>query len=250
MQPPASFQPQAPGGSTIARRRRRARALTLVETLIVVAMVALLAGTALFGSGMLASNRMRSAAMLIVSGVRMGVTRANTTGRPVRMVFDLATQRVILEESASRVMLRQKEDEDNTGGGAEAATEAEQAARAEADRIVKGPRAPRASFSPVKQFGFDADDPAAGRELGGGIRYRQVQTEHDGQARSEGRAYLYFWPGGGTERASIQLTRDGDQEGLTVIVSPLTGRARIERGRVELPEARSDGEYSEREEEL
>jgi general secretion pathway protein H len=180
----------------------------------------------------------------------MGATRANTTGRPVRMVFDLANQRVILEESSGRVMLRQKEDEENTGGGAEAATEAERAAREEADRIVKGPRAPRASFSPVKQFGFDAEDPTSGRELGGGIRFRQVQTEHDGQPRNEGRAYLYFWPGGGTERAAIQLTRDGDEEGLTVIVSSLTGRAKIERGRVDLPEARSDGEYSEREDEL
>jgi len=230
--------------------RRRVRGLTLFEVLIVVALIAVLAGGALYGSGMLASNRMRSAAMLIVSGARMGITRANTTGRPVRMVFDLENRRVMLQESSTSVMLREKEDLENTGGGAEAATEAERAARAEADRILEGPRAPRAQFSPVKQFGFDTDDPAEGRELGAGIRLRQVQTEHDGEPRVEGRAYLYFWPGGGTERAAIQLTRDGDDEGLTIVVSPLTGRARIERGRVDLPEPRSDGEYSEREEEF
>ena len=145
--------------------------------------------------------------MLIMSGVRLGLTRANTTGRPVRMVFDLESDRVVLEESASRVMLREKDDEESTGGGAEAATEAERKARAEAERILEGPRAPRASFKPVKQFGFDADDPAQGRELGNGVSFRQVQTEHDGQPRQEGRAYLYFWPGGGTERAAIQLKR-------------------------------------------
>lgn len=222
--------------------------MTLIEVLIVVALIAMFSAAVMFGSGMLGSNRMRAAAMLLVSGVRLGVTRANTTGRPVRMVFDLEQHRVMLEESTTRVMLRQKEEK-NTGGGAEAATQAEKQAREEAERIVKGPKAPRASFKPVKQFGFDADNPALGRELGQGIRFHQVQTEHDTSPRTEGRAYLYFFPGGGTENAAIQLERDGDEKGLTVLVSPLTGRARVERGRIELPKPRSDGQYSEREEE-
>jgi general secretion pathway protein H len=230
--------------------RRYLRGVTLLEVLIVVALIGVLAGAVVFGSGMVGSSRMRSAGMLIISGVRLGLTRANATGRPVRMVFDLETDRVVLEESASRVMLREKEEEENTGGGAEAATEAERKARAEAERILEGPRAPRASFKPVKQFGFDADDPAQGRELGKGVSFRQVQTEHDGQPRQEGRAYLYFWPGGGTEHAAIQLQRTGDEEGITIIVSALTGRARIERGKANLPEPRSDGEYSEREDDL
>ena len=231
-------------------QRRRRRGVTLLEVLIVVALIGVLAGAVVFGSGMVGSSRMRAAGMLIISGVRLGLTRANATGRPVRMVFDLESDRVLLEESATRVMLRQKEEEESTGGGAEAATEAERKARAEAERIMEGPRAPRASFKPVKQFGFDADDPAKGRELGSGVKFRQVQTEHDGLPRQEGRAYLYFWPGGGTEHASIQLQRAGDDEGITIIVSPLTGRARIERGKVNLPEPRSDGEYSEREDDL
>ena len=33
-------------------------------------------------------------------------------------------------------------------------------AKAEAERILEGPRAPRPEFAPVKQFGFDGDDPA------------------------------------------------------------------------------------------
>src|SRR6185436_7006221 len=135
-------------------RRRHQRGVTLLEVLIVVALIGVLAGTVVFGSGMVGSSRMRAAGMLIISGVRIGLTRANATGRPVRMVFDLEGNRVVLEESSSRVMLRQKEEEESTGGGAEAATEAEKKARAEAERILEGPRAPRASFKPVKQFGF------------------------------------------------------------------------------------------------
>jgi general secretion pathway protein H len=113
---------------------------------------------------------------------------------------------------------------------------------------VQGPKAPLATFSPVAAFGADGDDAALGRELGTDIRFVQVQTEHDSEPRVEGRAYLYFWPGGGTERAAIQITRPGDVRGLTVLVSALTGRARLERGRVELEEARHDGDLQDREE--
>jgi general secretion pathway protein H len=196
------------------------------------------------------STRQRSSATLIIAGVRLGMTRANATGRPVRMVFDLDGERVQLEETTSK-MLRVKE-EDSTGAGAEPATEAEKKARAEAERIVEGVTKSRPVFTPVKQFGFDGDDPGAGRELQSGIEFSQIQTEHDELPRKEGRAYLYFWPGGGTERASIQIKKKGSDDaddGLTVMVSRLTGRAKIERGAVELPKPRSDGdEVSDREE--
>lgn len=212
-----------------------------------IALIALMSGAVIFGSGMLTSSRQRAAATLIVSGVRMGITRANTTGKPVRMVFDLDAHRLMLEET-SGVMLRKKEEK-NTGGGAEAATLAEKKAKQEAERIVDGPKAPRAEFSPVKQFGFDGDQPGAGRELGAGVKFKQVQTDHDEEPRTDGRAYLYFWPGGGTERAVVQIVRDGDPDGLSVVVSPLTGRAKIERGAVKLEGSRNDEEFGQLEEE-
>jgi general secretion pathway protein H len=228
----------------------RARGMTLIEVLIVIVIIAVVSGGILFGSGLFSSSRQRAGATLVMAGVRLGMTRANATGQPVRMVFDLDNERILLEETTGK-MLRVKEER-NTGGGAEAATEAERIARAEAERIVEGVKKSRPVFTPVKQFGFDGDDPAAGRELPTGIEFFQVQTEHDEQPRREGRAYLYFWPGGGTERAAVQIRKQGSsdaRDGLTVMVSRLTGRARIERGAVELPEPRSDGEeFSEREE--
>lgn len=207
-----------------------------------VALIALMSGAVLFGSGMLGSSRQRAAATLVLSGVRLGMARANSTGRPVRMVFDLDKDRLLLEEASGSKMLREKE-KDNTGGGAEATTEAEQNARAEADRILEGPRAPRAEFKPVKQFGFDGDEASEGRSFQPGVQFRSVQTEHDEEPRTEGRAYLYFWPGGGTERASIQVGRGDDV--LTVLVSPLTGRAKIEKGAVKLEAPKNDSDFGE-----
>jgi general secretion pathway protein H len=230
----------------LAGGRQRARGFTLVEVLIVVALMAIMSMMVVSGSGMLSGTRMRSAATLIMSSVRMAMTRSNSIGRPVRLVFDIDAGRLMMEETRGR-MLRVSDHEEGAKAGAQAATEAEQQAAEYARNIVQGPRAPEAAFTPVESFA-DGDDPALGRELGKDIRFIQVQTEHDTEPRSEGRAYLYFWPGGGTERASIQITRPGDHQGLTVLVSALTGRSKIERGRIELEEARHDVDFQEREE--
>ena len=199
------------------------------------ALIGLLAGAAIFGSGMLGSSRLRAAATLVAAGVRSGIARSNSIGRPTRLVIDLDAERVTLEEASSSRMLREKS---KPAGGAQVATEAEQAAKAESDRILEGPRAPRTAFQPAPAF---ADTPT-GRELGSGIDLVQVQTEHDEEPVTSGRAYVYFWPGGMTERAHVQLRRAGDPEGLTVTVSSLTGRTKILRGRVDLPLPKSDKE--------
>jgi general secretion pathway protein H len=226
---------------------RATRGFTLVEILLVVGLMAILSAVIVGGSGALSGTRMRSAGALIMNSVRMALTRANSIGRPVRIVFDLDNGTMMMEETRGR-MLRVRDEKEGAKAGAEAATEAEQEAAEYARDIVQGPRAPAAMFSPVASFSADADDPTKGRELGKDIRFIQVQTEHDVEPRIEGRAYLYFWPGGGTERASIQITRPGDHDGLTVLVNALTGRAQLQRGRIELEEARKDNDFQEREE--
>jgi len=227
--------------------RQRQRGLTLIEVLIAVALIALLTGSLLFGRGMLAGSRMKAAATLIVSGVRYGNTRANATGRPARLVFDFDKKQLSIEEASSSLMLREKSKDPSAG--AAPASSAEAKARAEAERIVEGPRAARPTFSKLSGVSGSIEDLVAGRPLGDGVELVQVRTEHDEDYVREGRAYIYFWPGGTTERAVVHLKKTGDKEtALSVVLSPLTGRAKIEKGAVDFPEARGfDEEYSERE---
>lgn len=202
----------------------------------------------LFGRNMLVGSRVKSAATLIVSSVRFGLARANATGRPARLVIDFDKKQLSIEEAGGSLMLREKSDDQT--GGAQPATVAENKARAEADRIIEGPHVARATFGKLAGVHGAIEDLANGRPLGDGVEVVKVKTEHDEEVINEGRAYIYFWPGGTTERAVVQLKKQGDKEpALTVVLSPLTGRAKIEKGEVDFPEPRGfEQEYSEREE--
>ncbi len=237
--------------SALNRKRAARRGMTLIEIMIVVFLIAVLTGTLLFGSGMFTGANRRAAASLVVAGVRKGLAHANTTGKPVRLAMNIDSGRLILEESSSSEALRADpnaedvdEDEPLDSGAALLAD-----AEAVAEQILSGAPGTSTSFTPVDLLGSDGDAP--GREVGSGIRFVKVQTEHDDEASESGTAYIYFWPGGVTERAIVQIAERSNEldEGLTVVVSPLTGRADIKRGRIELPEELFDDEdYSERDE--
>jgi len=221
------------------RANARRRGLTLLEVLIVVLLIALLVGAVVLGPGAFRSSQVRGAATLIISGVRLAATRANTSGRPTRLVFDIDEKRLLLEEAAGRHFARSKTE---VAGGADAATDAEKLAREESEKVLEGPREARQQFTPVPVL-TDPDDPTKGRSFGSGVDLSRIQTEHDEEPITHGRAYLYFWPGGLTEHATIYLKRaGGGDEGMTVVIRALTGRASVEKGRVDLELPREDEE--------
>lgn len=221
--------------------------MTLIEIMIVVGLMGLLMATLILGSGALLGANRRAAATLIVAGVRKGIAHANTTGKPARLVLDMENERLILEESGSSLVLRKSDEEEEIEAEKDAGDELLADAEAMADAILAGSASSGDGFSPIDALGQDGDAP--GRDLGSGVEFVKIQTEHDEKPIEDGQAYIHFWPGGLTERAVVQIGRKGDDDGLTVVVSPLTGRAVIERGYVDLPEEVFDAEeYSERDE--
>ncbi|MCL2725214.1 MAG: prepilin-type cleavage/methylation domain-containing protein [Polyangiaceae bacterium] len=223
--------------------------MTLVEVLIVLVIVAFITGAVVMGSGQLASARLRHSSTMIAGAVRVAFSRATSTSKSIRLVMDMEESAIWLEEGDQPHLVQTK---DVTGtGGAEAATMAEKEARAESDRIVKGPTAPRTNFHQIDPMGLVSSDPSKVKKaLERGITFREVQIAHDAEPRSSGRAYLYFWPGGQTERASIQLRvgRSNDErDTVTLVVSPLTGKVTVKDGAVALAQPTDDKAASERE---
>ena len=222
------------------------RGLTLIELIVTVAIIGFVTAGIVISSGAIVNSRMRGAAGMITGAVRIAFTRASATSRPNRLVFDIENGTVILEETRDALSVKK----DDVAGGAAAATEEERDAIATASRIVKGPQAPRARFTAVRALGFD-DDTSGGRPIGKGVRFRKVETAHSPDGQTSGRAYLYFWPGGQTERAAIQLavksTDEQTDDGMTILVSALTGRVRAVAGAKSMDPLRDDGTLQERE---
>jgi general secretion pathway protein H len=232
----------------IRTRRANARGLTLIELLVVIAIVIALAAGTVAGSQQLPSARLKRSAAMLAAAVKVAYTRATTNSRYERLVFDFDQEKVWLEET-DRPMLVQSNTL-SAAAGADPVSDAEKAAIAESERILKGPPVPKPHFHPVQALGFgDAETGKGGKPLQRGIKFRQVQTIHDDAARTTGRAYLYFWPGGLTERAVIQI-RVGESEEehstLTLVVMPLTGKVTVKTGPVELEKPDTDQDQSER----
>jgi general secretion pathway protein H len=231
--------------------------VTLVEILIALAIVAVVGVGAAWGSGTLPSARLKRGAVLLSTAIRAGYAHSTQRGKPARLTFNFV-QRDFTFEEADRPMLVAPKD---VAGGAEPATAAEKEAVAEADAILKGPRAPRASFRPVIPLAFDLagndhlDNVSATKHLEPGIHILLVDTGHQQQASHNvdaERAYLYFFPGGMTERAVIQLgigPNPLDDDVMTLFVHPLTGQTELHKGRRTLPKPRTDQDASERVEE-
>jgi general secretion pathway protein H len=240
-------------GSRSGSRLRRG--LTLIEILVVLAIVAIVSVGVLGGSGQLEGARLKQGAMLVSGAVRAGYARANATSKSIRLVFDFEKDTMWLEE-ADRPHLVQTKDKAGTGG-ADPVTANEKAALQESDRLIKGPQAPRPAFRPVTKGDVgDTAEQKSLRPLPRGITFREIQTGHDLEPKKAGRAYLYFWPGGETERAVIQVapkppgedrTFTDDNKTMSLIVSPLTGKVTLKQGSIALKIPTDDTEASERE---
>jgi general secretion pathway protein H len=232
--------------------------MTLLEIMVVMIIIAVLTVGIVGGTGQLAGARLRHTATALSGAVKVAFTRATATSKSLRLVFDLESNTIWLEEGDAPMLVQTK---DRTGtGGADPATEAEKAAIEEGADILKGPKIARPHFHPVGGISMTSDQVTAGKDgtpTGGkgpmplprGITFRQVQSAHDDDALTKGRAYLYFWPGGLTERSSIQIrvgASPDDSDTLSLEVSALTGKVAVKNGPVALVIPTNDKEASER----
>jgi general secretion pathway protein H len=222
--------------------RARARGLTLIEVLIVMAIAVFLVGGMAFASGQVQRSRLKSGSSKIAAAVRAGFQRASSTGRDLRLVLDFEKHEIWLEESKEKMALKA---EDTTGtGGADPATAAEKQAQAEASRIsIAGPQAPKAAFEAI------AGPSGQPQQLPAGIEIFAVDAQHEPAPRTSGRGYVYFF-GSQVERASVQLKikgSDSEKDVFSIVIAPLTGKANIVEGPVAIVRPRDDAEASEAE---
>lgn len=205
--------------------------------MVTVVLLVVMTVAAAFGMNSITNSKMKSSVTLVSVAIRSAFTRASAHARPVRVVFDFKARRLWLEEGTAPMLVRDQDPLQT--GGADPATEAEKAAAEQAERILKGPRAPRTTFQPIKTPGFAVEAGNHGRVLDGRVYFREINVAHQSEpAKNTGRSYLYFWPGGLTELAYIQLSQSEsllDADNRTLVVHPITGKVRILPGLKTIP---------------
>lgn len=207
----------------------RTDGMTLIEVVIVVVIMAVAAGGATMALNGLTRAELRAATGKLVAASRFAYHRAVVRGRTVRITLDLESGGMGFEEADGRVYLARNDDdtrlEQDETDGDEAGVDPWSAAEARLGDTL------RVSFgrSPFGPISDDDGDPLRRYQtapLGDNVRILRVITPHEVDPREEGTAHIYFFPGGRTERAVVQLT-DGEDRIFTVVIHPLTGRGRV-----------------------
>ena len=215
------------------RPRRRGRAasqgaFSLIEILIVIVIMALAVAGLTMGFSALGRSRLRSAGVKIAAGAKFAYHRAITQGKTVRMVLDFDAGTLGFEEAHGRVTLRDTsrndwtldgDDEDDDGS-----VDAWSSAQANLESAITASIG-RSPFGPIADEDGEPMERYQPRVLDG-VRFTRLFTPHELEPRESGKGYIYFFPGGHTEHAVVQL-ENPDLRVYSVEIHALTGRAEI-----------------------
>ena len=197
-------------------------------------------GASVYGFRAVAKSELRASASKLAGAIRYCFDRAVTTGSYYRIVIDLDDDKYWAERSEERSYLKSGKEE-APGHGQAFDEQAEEKKRDEEEKkleelassaggatvtIDPPPKPSRAKFQTFK----DATLPEVKLKR---ARLFDVFTPRQREPYTKGRAYLYFFPDGHTERAIVRL-HDGD-DFYSLVIHPLTGRVEVMSGKVDIP---------------
>jgi general secretion pathway protein H len=239
-------------------RRSSGGGFTLIELIVVLAIVAL-AGT--LGIGGLRSLRradLRSASAHLSGAIRYLFDRASTTGKVHRLVLDFNDGKYWAEvsddlffmphEVETERELRRREDKE-AAQDEDTRRKIDERARMQANGNVLSQSS---SYDPSKLDIGDFQPKrarfAAFKDLAlkpvplKKVKLRSVYTPRVLDPVTSGRAYVYFFPLGQTEPAIVTLTDKDEATFYSLVVHPLTGRVQIYNQEIAPPRAQTDDE--------
>jgi general secretion pathway protein H len=209
---------------------------TLIEVILVVSIIAVIVTGATFGLGAVTRTRLRSSSYKVMSAARFAYNRAITQGTTTRLLFDFEKNTMAVQETYTPVTLATDEQLESDEG---AAIDPWDLARARIEKPLEPP-VPRSPFQPIANSSGKELKRYTAQPIGDGISIHALITPHELQKRTEGEGAVYFFPGGVTEQAVIQLS-DSSETVYSVEIHPLTGHAKIHNFAYEPVEELDDG---------
>jgi general secretion pathway protein H len=202
----------------------RAQGFTLVELMIVLAVVALLSAAVVPTVNTITGANARSAAGELAGAARYLFDTAALRHETCRLVLDLDERSWWAECTKDRVA-QQRE--------AVSAADLARDDEALADRFPDERDAERRRVLARAKWGKFEDRLARKRTLPGNAKFVDAWAEHQRDPVSRGKMFVFFYPQGRAEEARIPIS-DGDFL-YSVVLQSFTGRARVVNGKVEVP---------------
>lgn len=220
---------RSPDLASTARNARRMAGFSLIELLIVIVILALAATGTTMAIGALTRSKMRAGCMQIVAASRFAYARSVSKSSTVRLVFDVDGGTMKVEEAHGDVTLSRDGDQRRRSAedGEDDASSVDpwEAARERLEHPLE-PSLGRSPFGPVLDPEGRPYSMSEAAPFGEGVRVVRVITPHDSAPRESGKASIYFFSGGNSEHAVVQL-ENARHEVFSVEIQPLTGRARV-----------------------
>ncbi|MFA6034207.1 MAG: prepilin-type N-terminal cleavage/methylation domain-containing protein [Myxococcota bacterium] len=200
--------------------------ITLIEIVLVITILAMTMAIATpMISGVTLAD-LKTGAGQVASAVRYTFDMSSMTGRYCRLSFELQSTGYKVE-CADKPFYMGKRLESANADGERVENEEDETRRFSSDEEEKKERERlKPNFREVKTMLLRK------ASLPSDVRFDGIMTSHQAERFTKGTGYLYFFPGGYTERAYINLA-DDNAHIFTVVVSPLTGRAVVNNGYVE-----------------
>lgn len=215
------------------------RGFTLIEVIVVIAVVAIMMGITVSFISPSPFRLLQQEARHVIAVVRFAYNEAATQNRVHRIVFDLNENSYWVEEGGEDFVIG-AEDGNASEAGVAVGDETEPEVvneETEAGSEVEGEAvAPDTPTTGASDF-IPVDDSVAKKVVfHEDIQIKDIYVSHQEGPIDEGHAYLYFFPTGLTEEAVIHFSDLEEELNYSIIVNPITGRARVEPDYIEYNE--------------
>lgn len=214
--------------------------VTLVEMLVVLFIIAGLAGGGIYAIGLLTHSNLKDESMRLASTVQYTYEQAALNNHQYRLIIDLDTNEYYTEVTADDVVIDADSDQAERAHDQgllpeELAQREAEENRGRSDLFDDDEHDP---FGISQRTGYQRAEDAIvePRQLGNNIEFEQVYTEYRDRPVRDGRAAVHFFPNGLQQQAYIVVVDPSTGAKYTLITEPMTGRVRIYSGDRELPE--------------
>ena len=207
--------------SKLKRLSQTRDGFTLVEMLIVIALIAIIGAVALPQVSNTMKISLDSITRELATTVKEAYNASAVTGKVYRLAYDLDEKQYWVESGPATALLDTEESLERD---------------AEIQRITGSDAPPPSSFS------LDSAITKKKQKLPGGVSFKDILTQRDEEAITEGTVYTHFFPHGVTEQTIIHIQDDQDHE-ITLVITAIIGQTRLIKGYAPREEVFQDGNF-------